>query len=105
MSKQKQHRMLCENIRRVKVPALAATSLAALAVACNAEVLPSMRLSSGANERFFVGNFSGNISGFSAASGKLEPIPGSSITFSPSFLTNLQSNLMARFSRDTVDQH
>jgi DNA-binding beta-propeller fold protein YncE len=40
-----------------------------------------------ANEWFFVGNLSGNISGFNAASGKLEPISGSSIMF-PSFLTN-----------------
>src|SRR3989442_4423085 len=74
---------------RSKLAALAATSVAALAVACNggsSSINPPPPPA--ANERFFVGNFSGNISGFSAASGKLEPIPGSSITFSPSFLTN-----------------
>src|SRR2546422_5228360 len=74
---------------RSKLAALAATSLVALAVACNggsSSINPPPPPA--ANERFFVGNFSGNISGFSAASGKLEPIPGSSITFSPSFLTN-----------------
>ena len=74
---------------RSKLAALAATSLAALAVACNggsSSINPPPPPA--ANERFFVGNFSGNISGFSAASGKLEPIPGSSITFSPSFLTH-----------------
>ena len=46
---------------------------------------------SAANEWFFVENFSGNIGGFSASSGKLEPIPGSSIMFSslfPAALTN-----------------
>jgi hypothetical protein len=44
-----------------------------------------------ANEWFFVENFSGNVSGFSAASGRLEPIPGSSIMFTlmfPSLLSN-----------------
>jgi 6-phosphogluconolactonase len=40
-----------------------------------------------ANEWFFVENFSGNVSGFSAVSGRLEPIPGSSIMF-PAVLTN-----------------
>ena len=91
---------------RSKLPALAATSLAALAVACNGG---SSSINAppppAANERFFVGNFSGNISGFSAASGKLEPIPGSSITFSPSFLTNFavkpDGTLLAAI---TVDQ-
>jgi len=34
-----------------------------------------------ASEWFFVGNFSGNVTGFSAASGRLQPIPGSSVTF------------------------
>jgi WD40 repeat protein len=42
-----------------------------------------------ANEWFFVENFSGNVSGFSAASGRLEPIPGSSVMF-PSLLTNFR---------------
>jgi DNA-binding beta-propeller fold protein YncE len=40
-----------------------------------------------AQEWFFVGNFSGNVSGFSAASGQLAPIPGSSVMF-PFALTN-----------------
>ena len=78
-----------KHLVRSKLAALAATSLAALAVACNggsSSINPPPPPA--ANERFFVGNFSGNISGFSAVSGKLEPIPGSSITFSPSFLTN-----------------
>jgi len=86
--------------------ALAATLLAALAVACNggsSSINPPPPPA--ANERFFVGNFSGNISGFTAASGKLEPIPGSSITFSPSFLTNFavkpDGTLLAAI---TVDQ-
>src|SRR5207245_10120321 len=75
-----------------KLAALAATSLVALAVACNggsSSINPPPPPA--ANEWFFVGNASGNISGFSAASGKLEPIAGSSIMFpfqSPSFLTN-----------------
>src|SRR5260370_24297531 len=71
-----------------ELAALAATSLAALVVACNggsSSINPPPPPA--ANERFFVGNFSGNISGFTAASGKLEPIPDSPITFSPSFLT------------------
>jgi len=38
-------------------------------------------------EWFFVENFSGNVSGFSASSGKLAPIPGSSAMF-PFALTN-----------------
>ncbi len=74
---------------RSKLAALAATSLVALAVACNggsSSINPPPPPA--ANEWFFVGNFSGTIGGFSAASGKLEPIPGSSITFSPSFLTH-----------------
>ena len=73
-----------------KLAALAAMLLGAMAVGCGGgsssinpppppQVTP---------EWFFVGNFSGNISGFSAASGKLEAISGSSITLSPSFLTN-----------------
>jgi len=76
-----------------KLVIVAATWLAILAVACGGG-------SSSINppppppvtpEWFFVGNASGNISGFSAASGKLEPIPGSSITLPllfPSLVTN-----------------
>src|SRR5260370_14855036 len=89
-----------------KLAALAATSLVALAVACNggsssinAPAPPA------ANERFFVGNFSGNIMCFSAPWGRFEPIPGSSITFRPSFLTNFavkpDGTLLAAI---TVDQ-
>ena len=107
MSKQKTAPdVVRKHSERSKLPALAATSLAALAVACNGG---SSSINAppppAANERFFVGNFSGNISGFSAASGKLEPIPGSSITFSPSFLTNFavkpDGTLLAAI---TVDQ-
>jgi len=74
-----------------KLAALAATLLAALAVACgggSSSINPPPPPPPAANEWFFVGNFSGTIGGFSAASGKLEPITGSSITLSPSFLTN-----------------
>jgi DNA-binding beta-propeller fold protein YncE len=76
---------------RSKLAALAATLLVALAAACNggsSSINPPPPPPPAANEWFFVGSFSGNISGFSAASGKLEPIAGASITFSPSFLTN-----------------
>lgn len=38
----------------------------------------------GASEWFFVSSFAGQVNGFSAASGKLEPIPGSSLNFSSS---------------------
>jgi DNA-binding beta-propeller fold protein YncE len=68
---------------------MAVTLLVALAVACgggSSSINPPPPPPP-ANEWFFVGNFSGNISGFSAVSGKLEPIPGSSIMFQP-FLTN-----------------
>jgi 6-phosphogluconolactonase len=71
---------------------LAAAWLAIFAVACgggSSSINPPPPPA--ASEWFFVGNASGNISGFSAASGKLEPISGSSITFPfqvPSFLTN-----------------
>src|SRR5258708_11194069 len=89
-----------------KLAARADTQRAALAVDCNGG---SSSINAppppAANERFFVGNFSGNISGFSAASGKLEPIPGSSITFTASFLTHfavkLDGTLLAAI---TVDQ-
>ncbi len=37
-----------------------------------------------ASEWFFVSSFTGQVNGFSAASGKLEPIPGSSLNFSSS---------------------
>jgi len=77
-----------------KLAILALTWLAIFAVACgggSSSINPPPPPPPAANEWFFVGNFSGNISGFSAASGKLEPISGSSITFPfqvPSFLTN-----------------
>jgi DNA-binding beta-propeller fold protein YncE len=92
-----------------KLAALAATLLAALAVACGGGSLsinPPPPPPPAANEWFFVGNFSGTIGGFSAAAGKLEPISGSSITFSPSFLTNFavkpDGTLLAAI---TIDQH
>jgi 6-phosphogluconolactonase len=74
-----------------KLVILAATWLAIFTVACgggSSSINPPSPPPPGTNEWFFVGNFSGNISGFSAASGKLEAISGSSITLSPSFLTN-----------------
>jgi 6-phosphogluconolactonase len=86
--------VLPKHTLKSKLAALAATLLVALAVACgggNSSINPPPPPPPAANEWFFVGNFSGNISGFSAASGKLEPISGSSITFPfqvPSFLTN-----------------
>jgi DNA-binding beta-propeller fold protein YncE len=76
-----------------KLAALAAMLLVAMAVGCgggSSSINPPPPPQA-TPEWFFVGNFSGNISGFSAASGKLEAIPGSSITFPfqvPSFLTN-----------------
>src|SRR5215472_11636375 len=81
------------NLRRStaasKLAALAAALLAMLAIACG-----SGEGSSGnppppsAHEWFFVtGLLTGQVGGFSAASGSLEPIPGSFINFSPSFPT------------------
>lgn len=40
--------------------------------------------SGGASDWFFVSSFTGQVNGFSAASGKLEPIPGSFLNFSSS---------------------
>ena len=91
-----------------KLVTLAATWLAVFAVACSggsSSINPPPPPPPAANEWFFVGNFSGTIGGFSAASGKLDPITGSSITFSPSFLTNFavkpDGTLLAAI---TVDQ-
>lgn len=62
---------------------LAAVSMAILAAACGSGGSGSINPPPPATiEWFFVGNASGTIGGFSAASGKLAPIPGSSITFS-----------------------
>jgi DNA-binding beta-propeller fold protein YncE len=80
--------VLPKHTLKSKLVTLAATWLGILAVACgggSSSINPPPPPV--ANEWFFVGNLSGNISGFSAASGKLEPISGSSIMF-PSFLTN-----------------
>jgi hypothetical protein len=70
-----------------KLLTLAAAWFATLAVGCgggsSSMTPPPLPV---ASERFFVENFSGNVSGFSAATGKLEPIPGSSAMF-PTALT------------------
>lgn len=63
---------------------LASLFLSILATACaggGSGINPPPR---GASDWFFVSSFVGQVGGFSAASGKLEPIPGSSLNFSPS---------------------
>lgn len=62
---------------------LASLCLAAVAVACSgggSGINPPPPGS--ASEWFFVTSFTGQVGGFSAASGKLEPLPGSSLNFS-----------------------
>jgi hypothetical protein len=56
--------------------------LAATAMACAGGSSINPPLPRGASEWFFVDNFTGQVGGFSAASGKLELIPGSSLNFS-----------------------
>ncbi len=63
----------------VLVTAAAAFSLAA----CNGGGSTVIPVPAGAKEWFFVESFTGRVSGFSAASGQLEPIPGSSVSFVP----------------------
>jgi DNA-binding beta-propeller fold protein YncE len=80
-----------------KLAALAATLLVALAVACNgggsSQTNPPPPP---ASEWFFVDSLSGNVNGFSAASGRLEPIPGSSVMF-PVFLTQFAVEPAGKF--------
>lgn len=69
---------------------LTVTSVAFLAMACSGGN-PSIPPPPLAKEWFFVDSVSGNVSGYSAPSGRLEPIPGSSVNFPitlPSLLTS-----------------
>ena len=63
---------------------LASIALATLAMACAGGGSGIHPPPGGPSEWFFVHSFTGQVGGFSAASGKLEPIPGSSLNFSPS---------------------
>lgn len=67
-----------------KLPMLAAIFLAVLAAACAGGGSGINPPPGGASEWFLVSSLVGQVNGFSAASGKLEPIPGSSLNFSPS---------------------
>jgi hypothetical protein len=69
-----------------KAAILAAALTTFSLIACNGG-RSSSTPPTGNPEWFFVDNFSGNVSGFSAGSGKLLPIPGSSAVF-PFALTN-----------------
>jgi DNA-binding beta-propeller fold protein YncE len=71
-----------------KMAILAAAMLAIFAIACGSGGSGSINPPPpSASELFIVDNFSGDVSAFSAASGKLEAIPGSSAMF-PLVLTN-----------------
>src|SRR5690242_11009754 len=63
---------------------LASIFLATLTTACAGGGSGFHPPQGGASDLFFVSSFVGQVGGFSAASGKLEPIPGSSLNFSPS---------------------
>lgn len=67
-----------------KFQMLATVFLASLATACAGGGSGSNPPPGGASEWFFVSSFTGQVGGFSAASGSLAPIPGSSLNFSPS---------------------
>ena len=66
-----------------KLVILAATWLAIFAVACGGGSSSTNPPPPTALEWFFVESFSGQVEGFSAPSGHLEPIPGSSVSFVP----------------------
>jgi len=74
---------------KTKIAMFACQSLALLALACGGGggSVTGPPPPAATPEWFFVENFSGNVSGFSASSGKLAPIPGSSAMF-PFALTN-----------------
>src|SRR5882762_2648277 len=74
---------------RTKIAMFACELLALLALACGGGggSVTGPPPPAATPEWFFVENFSGNVSGFSASSGKLAPIPGSSAMF-PFALTN-----------------
>jgi DNA-binding beta-propeller fold protein YncE len=73
-----------KHTRKPKLVILAATWLAIFAVACggggSSTTNPTPPT---ASQWFFVESFSGQVEGFSAASGHLEPISGSSVSFVP----------------------
>ena len=62
---------------------LVAAAVAFLLAACNGGGSGAIPVPAGAKEWFFVESFTGQVSGFSAASGQLEPIPGSLVSFVP----------------------
>lgn len=70
-----------------ELPALAALCLAVFAMACAGGGSGIHPPPGGASEWFFVNSLAGQVNGFGAASGKLEPLPGSSVNFSPSSLS------------------
>jgi 6-phosphogluconolactonase (cycloisomerase 2 family) len=70
---------------------LALTTATSLVTACGGGGNSSVNPPPTATEWFFVDSVSGNVSGFSNASGRLEPLPGSSVNFPitlPSLLTS-----------------
>lgn len=69
---------------RTKLQVVVSAFLAILATACAGGGSGSNPPQGGPSEWFFVSSFVGQVGGFSAASGQLEPIPGSSLNFSPS---------------------
>lgn len=69
---------------RWRLRTLASIFLATLATACAGGGSGSNPPPGGASEWFYVSSLAGQVGGFSAASGKLEPIPGSSLNFSSS---------------------
>jgi DNA-binding beta-propeller fold protein YncE len=66
---------------------LASIALATLAMACAGGGSGIHPFPGGASDWFLVSSFTGQVGGFSAASGRLEPLPGSSLNFSPSSLS------------------
>src|SRR5947208_17196404 len=84
---------------------LAATWLAIFAVACGGGTSSTNPPPPTALEWFFVESFSGQVEGFSAPSGHLEPIPGSSVSFVPASpsppLTLLTAFAVAPTPRDS----
>lgn len=88
-----------------KLVILAATWLAIFAVACGGGSSSTNPPPPTALEWFFVESFSGQVEGFSAPSGHLEPIPGSSVSFVPASpsppLTLLTAFAVAPTARDS----
>src|SRR5437773_10910987 len=95
-----------KHTRKPKLVILAATSLAIFAVACGGAGSSSTNPPPPtASEWFFVESFSGQVEGFSAASGHLGLIPGSSVSFVPASpsppLTLLTAFAVAPTARDS----